>query len=102
MLLALGFDDRTAIRRPPNLALHGYLSDAGELDRLDELFTTDIVYDSTYDITGFGQPPLRLRAADPGANHRPPGRVARSARRIRSSRGRHPRQRDVRGHRPAR
>lgn len=27
--------------------MHGHLVDAGELDRLDELFTTDVCYDTT-------------------------------------------------------
>lgn len=41
------------------ISLHGHLFDAGELDRLDELFTADIVYD----LTDFGQRPLRGVAA---------------------------------------
>ncbi len=35
--------DRVAIHEL--IALHGHLFDAGELDRLDELFTEDVVYD---------------------------------------------------------
>ncbi|HEY3561879.1 MAG TPA: nuclear transport factor 2 family protein [Kribbella sp.] len=36
-------DDKWAIAE--TLALHGHLFDEGELDRLDELFTDDVVYD---------------------------------------------------------
>jgi hypothetical protein len=36
-------DDRVAIHEL--IALHGHLFDAGELDRLDELFTDDVVFD---------------------------------------------------------
>jgi len=38
-------DDRFAITE--TIALHGHLFDNGELDRLDELFTPDVVYDVT-------------------------------------------------------
>jgi SnoaL-like domain len=36
-------EDRWAIAE--TIALHGHLFDNGELDRLDELFTADVVYD---------------------------------------------------------
>jgi hypothetical protein len=36
------------------LAMHGHLCDSGELDRLDEVFTVDVVYD----VSDFGQEPL--------------------------------------------
>ncbi|HET6292013.1 MAG TPA: nuclear transport factor 2 family protein [Kribbella sp.] len=36
-------EDRTAIT--DLISLHGHLTDAGELDRQDELFTEDITYD---------------------------------------------------------
>jgi ketosteroid isomerase-like protein len=36
------------------LALHGHLFDEGELDRLDELFTPDVVYDAS----SLGQEPM--------------------------------------------
>lgn len=36
-------DDKWAIGE--TLALHGHLFDEGELERLDELFTNDVVYD---------------------------------------------------------
>jgi hypothetical protein len=39
-------DDRLAIGE--TLALHGLLFDEGQLDRLDELFTSDVVYDVTH------------------------------------------------------
>ncbi|MYW63682.1 nuclear transport factor 2 family protein [Streptomyces sp. SID8379] len=55
--MALDPEDRTAVTEL--LALHGHLTDAGELDRLGELFTPDVVYD----ITDFGQPPLHGPAA---------------------------------------
>lgn len=41
----LDTDDRTAITDLINL--HGHLVDNGELDRLHELFTDDVVYDTT-------------------------------------------------------
>ena len=54
-------DDRSAIAEL--ISLHGHLFDEGELDRLDELFTDDVVYD----LRDFGQEPLRgidaIRAA---------------------------------------
>jgi hypothetical protein len=50
---ALGADDRAAVG--DILALHGHLTDAGELDRYDEVFTTDVVYD----VSGLGGEVLR-------------------------------------------
>ncbi|MGW2837752.1 nuclear transport factor 2 family protein [Streptomyces sp. NPDC001493] len=58
------------------ISLHGHLVDDGSLDRLEELFTADVVYD----LTDFGQEPLRgvaaireaawaLGAANPVAHH---------------------------------
>jgi SnoaL-like domain len=41
--MALTTDDRIAIHEL--IALHGHVIDAGEFDRLDELFTDDFVYD---------------------------------------------------------
>jgi 3-phenylpropionate/cinnamic acid dioxygenase small subunit len=41
--MMLSAEDRLAIYEL--LALHGHLMDAGSLDRLDELFTEDFVYD---------------------------------------------------------
>jgi 3-phenylpropionate/cinnamic acid dioxygenase small subunit len=72
--MALNADDRTAVTEL--LSLHGHLFDAGELDRLDELFTDDVVYD----VSDFGQEPLAgiaaireaslaLGAANPIAHH---------------------------------
>ncbi|MGD6743160.1 nuclear transport factor 2 family protein [Streptomyces sp. BH106] len=55
--MALDSTDRLAITEL--LSLHGHLIDSGELDRLDELFTPDVVYD----VTDFGQPPLHGPAA---------------------------------------
>lgn len=53
----LSYEDRIAITDLVNL--HGHHADAGELDRMTELFTEDIVYDVT-DV-GFGV--LQGRAA---------------------------------------
>ncbi|MFI0445412.1 nuclear transport factor 2 family protein [Actinomadura sp. 6N118] len=45
-------DDRTAITEL--ISMHGHVCDSGELDRLDEVLTPDVVYD----ISDFGQEPL--------------------------------------------
>ena len=49
--MTLPVADRMAIHEL--LALHGHLVDAGELDRMGELFTADVVYDVTS--FGFGE-----------------------------------------------
>jgi hypothetical protein len=41
--MSLTVEDRIAIHEL--IALHGHLMDSGAFDRLDELFTTDVVYD---------------------------------------------------------
>jgi hypothetical protein len=51
--MAITCEDRAAITE--TIAKHGHLCDSGELDRLDEVFTADVVYD----ITDFGQQSLR-------------------------------------------
>src|SRR5689334_4176639 len=43
--MALTTDDRIAIYEL--IALHGHLMDGGDFDRLDELFTEDVIYDVT-------------------------------------------------------
>ncbi|NUW38635.1 nuclear transport factor 2 family protein [Nonomuraea rhodomycinica] len=43
--MALDLDDRTVITEL--IAMHGHLVDGGELDRLDEVFTEDLLYDVT-------------------------------------------------------
>ncbi|MEU9762948.1 nuclear transport factor 2 family protein [Streptomyces sp. NPDC047985] len=43
--MTLGAEDRMAVTEL--IGLHGHLVDNGELDRLDELFTADVVYDAT-------------------------------------------------------
>ncbi|MER6106400.1 nuclear transport factor 2 family protein [Streptomyces sp. NPDC001832] len=43
--MTLGAEDRLAIHEL--IALHGHLVDEGELDRLDDLFTADVVYDAS-------------------------------------------------------
>ena len=50
--MALNIEDRTVISEL--ISMHGHLFDEGELDRLNELFTDDVVYD----VTDFGQEPL--------------------------------------------
>jgi len=50
--MALTGEDRTAISEL--ISLHGHLCDSGELDRLDEVFTADVIYD----LTDFGQQSL--------------------------------------------
>jgi hypothetical protein len=50
--MALNVEDRLLIAEL--ISMHGHLCDAGELDRLDELFTSDVVYD----VTDFGLEPL--------------------------------------------
>ncbi|RKS73488.1 SnoaL-like protein [Actinomadura pelletieri DSM 43383] len=50
-------EDRVAITEV--LSLHGHLCDAGELDRLEEVFTPDVVYD----LSGLGRPSLHGVAA---------------------------------------
>ncbi|MGY5060839.1 nuclear transport factor 2 family protein, partial [Streptomyces sp. 900105755] len=50
--MSLALEDRLAITEL--VSLHGHLVDDGSLDRLEELFTTDVVYD----LTDFGQAPL--------------------------------------------
>lgn len=51
--MALSAQDRIEIG--DLIALHGHLMDAGELDRMDELFTAGI----TYDLSDFGSGELR-------------------------------------------
>ncbi|MFI6358902.1 nuclear transport factor 2 family protein [Streptomyces sp. NPDC050743] len=72
--MALTLEDRFAITEL--ISLHGHLVDEGQLDRLDELFTPDVVYD----ISDFGRDPLvgvaairqaalALGAGNPVAHH---------------------------------
>lgn len=67
-------EDRWAIGEA--LSLHGHLFDEGQLDRLDELFTPDVVYDLTN--VGMGElcgieeirdAALELGAGNPVAHH---------------------------------
>ncbi|MEV4235655.1 MULTISPECIES: nuclear transport factor 2 family protein [unclassified Nocardia] len=51
--MALSAQDRFEIG--DLIALHGHLMDAGELDRMDELFTAEIIYD----LSDFGAGELR-------------------------------------------
>jgi hypothetical protein len=55
--VAFTSEDRVAIAAL--IAMHGHLFDEGELDRLDELFTPQVVYD----VSDFGQEPMRGIAA---------------------------------------
>lgn len=50
-------EDRFAVHEV--ISMHGHLCDSGELDRLDEVFTDDVVYD----VSDFGQEPLHGVAA---------------------------------------
>lgn len=50
--MALSHEDRTAVT--DLIAMHGHLVDSGRLDRLDEIFTPDVVYD----VSDLGGPPL--------------------------------------------
>lgn len=50
-------EDRVAVTEL--IAMHGHLVDAGELDRLGEVFTEDVAYD----VSDFGMPTLEGRAA---------------------------------------
>ncbi len=70
----LSAEDRWAIGE--TISLHGHLFDEGHVDRLDELFTADVVYD----LTDVGMKPLNgideirratleLGAANPVAHH---------------------------------
>ncbi|MBV9041151.1 MAG: nuclear transport factor 2 family protein [Acidimicrobiia bacterium] len=49
--MTLTRDDRAAIA--DLIALHGHLVDSGQFDRLDELFTVDVVYD--LEALGYGR-----------------------------------------------
>jgi 3-phenylpropionate/cinnamic acid dioxygenase small subunit len=55
--MALSAQDRTAITEL--ISLHGHLVDGGELHRMHELFTADVVYD----VTDLGSEPIVGRAA---------------------------------------
>lgn len=51
--MAITCEDRFAITEV--IARHGHLCDSGELDRLGEVFTADVIYD----LTDFGQQSLQ-------------------------------------------
>ena len=72
--MTLDSDDRWAIAE--TISSHGHLFDEGQLERLDELFTADVVYDVS-DV-GFGvlrgideirQAAVELGAGNPLAHH---------------------------------
>lgn len=72
--MALGIEDRLAVMEL--VALHGHLVDDGELDRLDELFTDDIVYDvsdlghgSLVGVDAFRDAALAMGALNPVGHH---------------------------------
>ena len=72
--MTLALEDRLAVTEL--IALHGHLVDAGALDRLDEVFTADVVYDlSDYgqgELTGLvavKAAALALGAGNPVAHH---------------------------------
>jgi SnoaL-like domain len=67
-------EDRWAIGE--TISLHGHLFDEGHLDRLEELFTSDVVYDVTdvgieplHGIAEIRRAALDLGAANPLAHH---------------------------------
>lgn len=60
------------------ISLHGHLFDEGHLDRLDELFTPDVVYDLSdvgieplHGIAEIRRAALELGPANPLAHHAP-------------------------------
>ncbi|MBT2225234.1 nuclear transport factor 2 family protein [Nonomuraea sp. NEAU-A123] len=72
--MTLDADDRAAITEL--ISLHGHLFDDGELDRLDELFTADVVYDasdfgvgSLEGVAAIREAALTLGAANPVGHH---------------------------------
>jgi hypothetical protein len=105
--MAITCEDRAAITEV--IAKHGHLCDSGELDRLDEIFTADVIYD----LTDFGQQVPRGRQAcaaaarvlgelNPRHQRRPhPDRRWQRPRPVQGNRyqsRRHLRQRDLRRH----
>lgn len=68
--MTLSADDRLAIHEL--VALHGHLIDAGEFDRLDELFTDDFVYDLEAFGLGLLKGPQALTAASRALGDRNP------------------------------
>lgn len=74
MVRDLSTADRQAIDQ--TLALHGHIFDRGELDRLEEIFTPEIVYDlsdvgaGTFEgLEAIRSGALRLGAGNPVAHH---------------------------------
>ncbi|WP_331767812.1 nuclear transport factor 2 family protein [Embleya sp. NBC_00896] len=72
--MALNAEDRVTIT--DLIALHGHLVDVGELQRLDELFTADVIYDVTdlggtalEGLDGIRQAAHALGAGNPVAHH---------------------------------
>jgi hypothetical protein len=72
--MSLPLEDRMAVTEL--IALHGHLVDAGEFDRLGELFTPDVVYDVSdlggeplAGIAAIREAGLRLGADNPVAHH---------------------------------
>ncbi|MGW1030254.1 nuclear transport factor 2 family protein [Streptomyces sp. NPDC002577] len=72
--MSLTLEDRLAITEL--VSLHGHLVDDGNLNRLEEVFTWDVVYDLTdfgqgrlTGIAAFREAALALGAANPVAHH---------------------------------
>ncbi|MCX5143776.1 MULTISPECIES: nuclear transport factor 2 family protein [unclassified Streptomyces] len=72
--MALETDDRLAVMEL--IALHGHLVDDGELHRLEELFTDDVVYDITdlghgslIGVDAFRDAALAMGALNPVGHH---------------------------------
>lgn len=67
---ALQAEDRLAIGEV--LSLHGFLVDAGEVDRIDEIFTPEVVYDMSAVGIGVFEGIETVRAAAAGMGDRGP------------------------------
>ncbi|MFD6279044.1 nuclear transport factor 2 family protein [Streptomyces sp. NPDC060209] len=74
MYVALAPEDRLAISEL--VSLHGHLVDDGSLERLEELFTADVVYDLAdfgqgrlVGVAAFREAALALGTANPVAHH---------------------------------
>lgn len=72
--MTISVEDRLAIHEL--LALHGHLSDAGAFDRMDEVFSPDVVYDmesfglgSVQGLAALGDMALQLGDRNPVGHH---------------------------------
>jgi 3-phenylpropionate/cinnamic acid dioxygenase small subunit len=72
--MTMSLEDRMAVTEL--ISLHGHVIDAGEFDRLDALFTPDVIYDVSdlggeplLGIAAIRDASLRLGAGNPVAHH---------------------------------